>query len=83
MYPSVYLRIPLAILWVGLARGTQTTMAAPYHTTLYENLFLLRVSICFSETPVVVERREEREVLTWRPHSSSPNVSLAMESCEG
>lgn len=54
--------------------------AVPYHTTLYENLFLLRLSICFNETPVAADRCGERELLTWKPHSSS-SVSIAVESC--
>ena len=56
-------------------------MATPYHTTLYENLFMMRLSIHFNETPVTAERPRGRELLTWRPHSSSPDVSLAVESC--
>ena len=76
-------------------------MAAPYRTTIYENLFMMRLSIHFNETPVTVElfnktpvtvelfnkppvtveRPRVRERLTWRPHSSSPDVRLAVESC--
>ena len=66
-------------------------MAAPYRTTIYENLFMMRLSIHFNETPVTVElfnktsgtveRPRVRELLTWRPHSSSPDVRLTVESC--
>ena len=51
-------------------------MDAPYYTVLYKNLFLLRVSISFGESPVTLERQGGRELLKWEPH----NVSLA-ESC--
>ena len=55
----------------------------PYHTTLYENLFLLRVSICLNETAAIVERRAGRKLLTWKPLSSgsAPDITLAQESC--
>ena len=49
----------------------------PYHTTLYENLFLLRVSISLNEIVATVERRAGRRLLTWK----SPDVTLAVESC--
>ena len=53
----------------------------PYHTTLYENLFLLRVSISLNETAATVERRGGRKLLTWKSPSSAPDVTVAMESC--
>ena len=53
----------------------------PYHTTLYENLFLLRVSISLNETTAVVEGRAGRRVLTWKSLSFDPDVTLAVESC--
>ena len=53
----------------------------PYHTTLYENLFLLRVSISLNEIKATVERRAGRRLLTWKSPSSGPDVTLAVESC--
>ena len=53
----------------------------PYHTTLYENLFLLQVSISLNETAATMERRGGRRFLTWKSHSSAPDVTLAVESC--
>ena len=54
----------------------------PYHTTLYENLFLLRVSISLNETAATLERRAgPRRLLTWKSPSSAPDVTLAVESC--
>ena len=50
----------------------------PYHTTLYGNLFLLRISISLNETAATVERRGGRRLLTW---SSAPDVTLSVESC--
>lgn len=56
-------------------------MEVACRTTLYENLFILRVAIAFNETQVTVERQGEQELLTWGPHCSSPDFSLAVESC--
>ena len=53
----------------------------PYHTTLYENLFLLRVSISLNETAATVERCGGRRLLTWKSPSSAPDFTLAMEFC--
>ena len=52
----------------------------PYHTTLYENLFLLRVSISLNGTAAIVERRGGRRLLTWKSPSSAPDVTLPVES---
>ena len=49
----------------------------PYHTTLYENLFLIRVSIHFNETPATLERRAGQKLLK----CSTPDVTLAVEFC--
>ena len=53
----------------------------PYHTTLYENLFLLQVSISLNETAATVKRRAGRRFLLWKSSSSAPDVTLAVESC--
>lgn len=52
----------------------------PYHTTLYENIFLLRVSIRFNDSAATVERRGGQKLLTWKLISSF-DVSLAVGSC--
>ena len=47
-YPIVYPRILYStshyVCMGGARAGHKTTTAAPYHTRLYENLFLLRIS---------------------------------------
>ena len=75
--------------WVGLVH--RTVMAAftekmtkeiyPYHTTLYENLFLLRVSISLNETAATVQRQASRKLFRWKSLSCDPDVTLAVESC--
>lgn len=55
----------------------------PYHTTVYKNFFILRVSIRFNETRGRVERRGGRELVLRRQHSYlSPEMSSAVESCQ-
>ena len=51
-----------------------------YHSTLYENLFLLRVSISLNETAVTVEDRGGRRLLKWKSPSFAPDVIVAVES---
>ena len=49
----------------------------PYHTTLYENFFILRMLISFNDTPVTFERRDGGMIMRW---SSSSDGVVSMES---
>ena len=57
--------------------GVATKEIFPYHTTHYENFFILRMPISFNDTPVTFERREGGMFMKW---SSSSDQVVSMES---